>query len=204
MADPYIFNLSDAWNNVATVFKAIRMVVTDTASAAGSLLIELVVGSTTMFSVDKNGVVTVSHSDNTEERMSFPAGSGGGATRWGFVARTDRGFMLNANDGFVLILHSTAGDHTGGCVINQNYQFSFSEDATSQPNAGWKRSANGVVSPTDGTIAGWGGIGYGEVSAAPTAIANNAIVYAEDNGLGKTRLMVKFGTGAAIPLATEV
>ena len=40
---------------------------------------------------------------------------------------------------------------------------------------------------------------------APASPATNVVrIYAEDNGLGKTRLMVLFATGAAIPLATEL
>lgn len=39
--------------------------------------------------------------------------------------------------------------------------------------------------------------------ATPGAQTDHAVVYAEDNGAGKTRLMVRFGTGAAIKLAEE-
>jgi hypothetical protein len=49
--------LTATWNNVATVFTAIKMTVTDTASAAKSKLLDLVVGSTSMFSVQKDGQV---------------------------------------------------------------------------------------------------------------------------------------------------
>lgn len=42
-----------------------------------------------------------------------------------------------------------------------------------------------------------------EVGSAPAGVANRAIVFAEDNGSGKTRLMVQFGTGAAQQLAIE-
>lgn len=198
-----IYNLTDTWNDAGTPFFAISMDVTDTASHADSELLNLAINSVPMFSVDKNGTVSVSTGANVGERMSFPAGSGGGAIRWGFTARTDRGFMLTADDGFILNLHSTAGDRTSGCVVNQNYQFSFSDSVSGQSNAGLKRIANGVISPTDGTFSGWGAIGFGEVSSAPTEIANNALVYAEDNGSGKTRLMCKFGTGAAVQIAIE-
>lgn len=42
-----------------------------------------------------------------------------------------------------------------------------------------------------------------EEMTAPTGVANKALLYAEDNGSGKTRLVVIFGTGAAQVLATE-
>lgn len=56
MAD--IFNLTDTWNAGGTTFTAIKMDVTDTASAAGSLLMDLLVGGVSKFSVSKTGVIT--------------------------------------------------------------------------------------------------------------------------------------------------
>jgi hypothetical protein len=44
---------------------------------------------------------------------------------------------------------------------------------------------------------------FPEDSVAPAGIANNAIIFAEDDGAGKTRLMVQFGTGAAQQIAIE-
>lgn len=58
MATQNIFDLSDTWNNVATTFTAIKMNATDTASAAGSLVIDLQVGGVSQFKVSKAGAVT--------------------------------------------------------------------------------------------------------------------------------------------------
>jgi hypothetical protein len=55
MATQNIFNLTDTWNNVATTFTAIKMNATDTASASGSLLIDLQTSGTSRFSVRKDG-----------------------------------------------------------------------------------------------------------------------------------------------------
>lgn len=55
MAD--IFDMVDTWNNGATTFTAIKMDVTDTASAAASLLMNLLVGGVSQFSVSKAGVL---------------------------------------------------------------------------------------------------------------------------------------------------
>ena len=57
MAD--IFNLADTWNDGATTFNAIKMNVTDTASAAGSSLMDLQVGGVSLFRVSKEGYATV-------------------------------------------------------------------------------------------------------------------------------------------------
>lgn len=57
MAD--IFNMADTWNDGATTFAAIKMNVTDTASNAASLLMDLQVGGVSMESTDKAGKKTL-------------------------------------------------------------------------------------------------------------------------------------------------
>lgn len=52
-------NLVATWNNVATTFDGIKLNVTDTASAAGSKLIDLQVGGSAKFTVTKAGNTTV-------------------------------------------------------------------------------------------------------------------------------------------------
>jgi len=54
-----IFDMVDTWNNGATTFNAIKMNVTDTASAALSLLLDLQVGASSKFSVGKGGKLTI-------------------------------------------------------------------------------------------------------------------------------------------------
>lgn len=44
---------------------------------------------------------------------------------------------------------------------------------------------------------------YTEMTAPAAGGADTARVYAEDNGSGKTRIVVKFATGAAIVIATQ-
>jgi hypothetical protein len=51
--------MAQTWNAGATTFTAIKMNVTDTASASGSLLMDLQVGGTSRFRVDKAGTATV-------------------------------------------------------------------------------------------------------------------------------------------------
>jgi hypothetical protein len=51
----FIYDLTDTWNASGTTFNAIRMNVTDTASAAASRLITLQVGGAERFSVRKDG-----------------------------------------------------------------------------------------------------------------------------------------------------
>jgi hypothetical protein len=59
MATQPISNLATTWNAAGTTFNAIKMNVTDTASAAGSLLLDLQVGGASQFNVAKTGLVTL-------------------------------------------------------------------------------------------------------------------------------------------------
>lgn len=51
-----IFDLSDTWNSGVTTFTAIKMNVTDTASAAGSLLFDMQIGGVSKFRIGKTAV----------------------------------------------------------------------------------------------------------------------------------------------------
>lgn len=55
MATVNIFDMVDTWANGATTFTAIKMNVTDTNSASGSLLMDLQVGGVSKFNVRKDG-----------------------------------------------------------------------------------------------------------------------------------------------------
>jgi hypothetical protein len=58
MSEIYIYNLNDTWNNSGNVFDAIKMNVTNTASAAGSKLLNLQVGGVEKFTVGVDGIAT--------------------------------------------------------------------------------------------------------------------------------------------------
>ena len=61
-----VLNATQTWNNVATTFTGIKLNVTDTTSAAASLLMDLQTGGGTpvsQFSVRKNGIVTATRFD---------------------------------------------------------------------------------------------------------------------------------------------
>lgn len=55
----FIYDLTDTWNDASTEFTSIKMNVTDTASDAASKLMDLQVGGTSKFTVDKSGNITV-------------------------------------------------------------------------------------------------------------------------------------------------
>lgn len=59
MANVQIDSMTDTWNSGGTTFNAIKMNVTDTASAAASKLIDLQVGGNTKANVTKAGLLTL-------------------------------------------------------------------------------------------------------------------------------------------------
>ena len=58
MSTQNIFDLTDTWGDVGTTFVGIKLNATDTASAAGSLLIDLQIGGVSQFKVSKGGRIT--------------------------------------------------------------------------------------------------------------------------------------------------
>jgi hypothetical protein len=85
MARAYIYDMVDTWNAGATTFTAIKMNVTDTASAAGSLLMDLQVGGSSKIRITKAGLI-----DFDAAGSGFLRDTGGGQLRWR-IAGSDRG-----------------------------------------------------------------------------------------------------------------
>ena len=77
-------DLVAVWNNVATTFSGIKLDVTDTASAAGSFLINLLIGGAARFQVTKAGEVTAAssiRSTSASAGVGYATGAGGAVTQ---------------------------------------------------------------------------------------------------------------------------
>jgi hypothetical protein len=61
----------------------------------------------------------------------------------------------------------------------------------------------GVMAPASRLDIGMGAITLKEMTAPAAPAADNVVIYAEDNGAGKTRLMALFNTGAAQQIAIQ-
>jgi hypothetical protein len=111
MAD--IFDMTDTWNNGGTQFYAIKMNVTDTASASNSRLIDLLVGGASKYSVDKTGAM-VTAADATMNSITMGRGSGNVAT--------------NMAIGYFALASNTTGQGNAGVgyqALNKNAGGSF-------------------------------------------------------------------------------
>lgn len=111
MSTQNIFGMTDTWNAGGTTFTAIGMNVTDTASAAGSLLIDLQVDGVSQFRASKSGVVVVPLSANsTTPSYAFDGGKAG----LGYMGSTLRfvgnnnNLWVNLGDQFLQIIGTNA------------------------------------------------------------------------------------------------
>ena len=84
LAGAAVADLVAVWNNVATTFSGIKLDVTDTASAAGSFLLNLLVGGAARFQVTKAGAVTAAssiRSTSSSAGVGYATGAGGAVTQ---------------------------------------------------------------------------------------------------------------------------
>jgi hypothetical protein len=72
----FIYDLSDTWNNAGISFNGIKLNATDTASAAGSKLLDLQISGVSKFNVGKTGTVTATGIiESTVGGFRFPDGT---------------------------------------------------------------------------------------------------------------------------------
>lgn len=90
----YIYNMTDTWNDAATVFTAIKMDVTNTASAANSKIISLKINGTEIFGVNKDGDAGIGTSTPVSK--------------------------LHVNNSTAVATYTTTGNSIGGTVIGVN------------------------------------------------------------------------------------
>lgn len=84
-----LIDLAATWNNVANTPTAIKLNITDTTSAVASLLMDLQVGASSKFKVQKDGTVTLA--------TALPIASGGTAATSASAARTSLGLAIGTN-----------------------------------------------------------------------------------------------------------
>lgn len=112
-SDVMALSLIPTWNNAGVAFTGISLNVTDTASAAASLLLNLLVGGLSKFKVDKGGVVTadalyVADGSASVPKISFSNDSDTGLWKPGdgnlavSVNGVERSRFISAGSGFQL------------------------------------------------------------------------------------------------------
>lgn len=128
------FTVTQTWNNSGVTFTGIQANITDTASAAGSLLVDIQKNSVSQFSIDKNGQSTAISSQiasaglftfSSRSRLASPvdgqitlfnnAQTGFTRLNWGPAVNTNASIKLNGTE-----LQIRNGDDTGNANILAN------------------------------------------------------------------------------------
>jgi hypothetical protein len=185
----YIYNLTDTWNAAGTAFNGIKMVVTNTASAAGSYLINLSsTGATTgSFTVDKSGNGAVSGTFTVTGAGSIQGmtvGLGGGASSTN-VAFGNVALASNTTGTFNVAIGSSA--LAANLVGNNNLAIGSS---TLSVNTGSTNTAIGTASLTANTT-GVQNVGVGYATLATNSVGNN------NTAVGTNALITCTGSGNA-------
>ncbi|MBS0369011.1 MAG: hypothetical protein JSS57_07415 [Proteobacteria bacterium] len=98
-----VINGNQTWNNAAVAFTGLLFNVTDTASAAASLLLDLQVGGVTKFNVRKDGTITAAASIISAAHLWAGTSS---AIRWNGT----KSAMFSPADGNILLQNNAATD----------------------------------------------------------------------------------------------
>jgi hypothetical protein len=113
-----LINATQTWNSAATVFTGILANVTDTASNASSLLMDLQVGGSSRFSVDKNGSVAIPQT----QIIRFGGAVSGASVFQGFNSSLYIGGPTNATTWIAF--------DASGSFVRSNAAFRWSTSAT--------------------------------------------------------------------------
>jgi hypothetical protein len=118
-----LFDMTDTWNAGATTFTAIKMSVTDTASAAGSLLMDLQVGGVSRFSVSKLAPGRSIAFDASAQLLV--SGTTGGGLRWD----GNNGFDIGVTAGRIQIADSWPIEWRSGSAMSAATDLVIRRDA---------------------------------------------------------------------------
>ena len=86
-----VLNVTQTWNNVATTFTGVKLNVTDTTSATASLLADFQIGSSSKFSVRKDGSILIA-------QASVLRANSGSADGEIFISSVNNGNQISISD----------------------------------------------------------------------------------------------------------
>ncbi len=184
-----LIDATQTWNAGVVTFTGWKLNITNTASAAASLLMDLQVGGVSQLSVGKTGGITVA-------TTSYQVPAIGTASNTGIFFYS--GSLWNIAAG-----SNTLQSSTTTLDIPLAAAFGWASLGVSGHDTTLWRSAAGVIHVGAATSSSGGALQFMEQTAPSAPAANYVRVYAQDNGAGKTQLMALFGSGAAQQIAIE-
>lgn len=188
----YIYNLTDTWNSAGTTFTAIKMNVTDTASAAGSKILDFQIGGVSKLTLDKSGnmVATGIQSGSLSLTQALGISSGGTGASTPSGARVALFPSLTGNGTKVLAVNAATTDVEwvsvpgGGSVTSVN----ASGGSTGLTFNGGPITSSGTLTLGGVLALASGGTGSGTAAGARVnilpAYSSNAGKFLAVNALG--------------------
>ena len=191
----YIYNLTDTWNSAGTTFTAIKMNVTDTASAAGSRILDFQIGGVSRLYLDKSGnlVSTGIQSTSLSLTQALPISSGGTGSATAAGARVSLFPSLTGNATKVLAVNAGTTDVEwitipgGGSVTSVN----ASGGSTGLTFGGGPITGSGTL-----TLGGILALASGGTGSSTAAGARTNILPSYTGNAGKTLVVNALGTDA--------
>lgn len=183
-ADEPIVNSTQTWNSGGTTFTGRKFNVTDTASAAASLLEDWQVGGVSKASIRKDGLATFDGGVTVAATKAITVSSTG---YFDSVSKVRIG-NIGGNDGIAIV-------SSGRLCFSSTVPSGGTQDTV------LTRAAAGIFAMASNS--GGAALQLTEMTAPSAGATNTVRLYAEDNGSGKTRLMALFPTGAAVQIAIE-
>lgn len=167
-----LLSMTRTWNSGGVTFTAIKLVVTDTASAAASLLMDLQTGSGSQFKIDKNGIVTIAGAvvASSAQGINLPNGSPGNVALALGSGGNNGFFLLSANKIGVAAngsLQYRLGDD--GLQLTQNALWLGWGTTAGTPEMQITRSATGSLTLTSIAVAA-GAVPFTITHGADTAV----------------------------------
>lgn len=165
-----VLNLSQTWNNSGVTFTGAKLNVTNTASGSSSLLMDLQVGSTSAFKVDKQGVAYVGDGTSGQPATFMQAVRGtillGYGNGGGFIAGANSSFNGNW-------FHVSGARNQVSVPSGSGYGWqSGTSNADAVNDTGFHRNAAKVIEVNSGTAGAYTGtalvLGPQTVAQLPT------------------------------------
>lgn len=215
-----VSNMTVTWNSGGTTFTSVKMNVTDTASAAGSLLMDLQVGSASKFTLDKTGnqklyrtftsatnfealQFTMDPGGNTGYGIGPSKGSGGGTLRDLFIFGNNITFF--ADDTFnnrvrIGVLDINLGGGVIAAIANSTFRTFQFQDSNGSLSGGFfnyggqSRVSSQFDKTSDTTLASVPGLSV--TLAAGRTYHFDAVLYTTSNVAGGVKVAIG-GTATA-------
>jgi len=190
-----VINATQTWNAGAVTFTGISLNVTNTASAAASMLMNLQLGGTGVFQVTRGGTATFSKWEPLIGLTGF------GLQYGAAISPTGNGFSSTGTARWVLGMSAAFFDLAADTYVGWQSSATMSNGNTVDTRL--TRVAAGIVGVRAGSSTAGAALGMVEQTAPSAPSANGCYIYAQDNGAGKTQLMALFNSGAAQQIAIE-